>query len=192
MQDVLIAIRDHYLNGTTLTPKHEEMRQRLSAAFSLLTNYHSVQQAIPLLKDKYQYSEASAYRDINNALKLFGNVLESNKEGIRQIVYEYAIKTYQLAAKNGDYKAMAQAIDKMIKVQGLDRDTADLPDFEKLQPSIVVAVLPEAMENKLDKFLSKGSINLNDYVEDIEHEEILNTEGGATPERANRQTSQEE
>ena len=69
-KQALDAIRLHYLNGTDLTPKHEEIRQRLSAAFALLTNYHSIQQAIPLLKEQYDYSEASAYRDINDAIKL--------------------------------------------------------------------------------------------------------------------------
>lgn len=188
----IAAIRDHYLNGTALTDKQEEMRKRLSAAFSLLSSYRSIQQAIPILMNQYAYSEASAYRDINNALKLFGNVLEKNKEGIRQIVYEYAVNTYQLAAANNDYKAMSLALDKMIKVIGLDKDETELPDFEKIQPSIVLVALPEGQEQKLNKMLGKGSINLNEYIEDLKYEEIANEQGGTVTKDRDRQDSQEE
>jgi len=176
-KDALDAIRLHYLNGTELSEKHEEMRRRLSAAFSLLTNYHSIQQAIPVLQEQFGYSESSAYRDINNAIKLFGNVLKSDKEGHRYIVYEFAVKTFQLAAKNGDHKSMAAATNNMIKLLGLDRDNPDAPDFSKLQPPPIVMIYEDQEKARIDAARAKGKVDLtefylNENTIDVEHEEV--------------------
>lgn len=162
-QVALNAIRDHYLNGTDLTTKHEEIRQRWVAAFAMLCNFHSIQQAVPLLSNQFDISDATVYRDISNAVKLFGDVLKSSKDGYRWIVYEYCVKTFQLAAKHGDHKAMNMANSNMIKVLGLDRDDPDTPDFSKLQPSMVVTVLADGMETQLQKLLQGGAVNLNNF-----------------------------
>jgi hypothetical protein len=163
----MTAIRDHYLNGTELTDKQEAIRARWSASFSLLCNYHSVQQAVPVLKKQFNISEGQAYRDINSAIRLFGNVLKSDKEGHRYIVYELAMKTYQVAAKNGDYKAMAASVQNMIKLLGLDREDPDLPDFGRMKPSINIITVSEELQNKIAGNMSAGPVvrKPEDYAE---------------------------
>lgn len=128
----------------------------------MLCNYHSIQQAIPLLISQFKISEAQAYRDIRNAIQLFGDVISSSKEGHRYVIYEYAVKTFQLAAKNGDHKAMSQAVSNMIKLLGLDRDDPDIPEFEKLKPNVYPIVLDQQLEDTLKQLLSNpGSVNLS-------------------------------
>lgn len=169
------AIRDHYENGTELSPKHQEMKKRWSAAFALLCNFHSITQAVPVLQREFNgISEATAYRDVSSAIKLYGDVLKSSKDGLRHILYECAMKVYQLAAKHDDYKAMNSAVANMIKLHGLDRDEPDTPDFAKLQPSLVVTVLADGMEKQIKSMLSGGAINFNSFkqVQDIPYEDV--------------------
>lgn len=172
------AIRDHVLNGRELTEKQEELYIRYRSAFTLLCNYHSIQQAVPLLVKQFNISETTAYRDISSSIRLFGNILRSDKEGHRYIVYEYAIKTYQLAAKNGDYKAMAQSVNNMIKLLGLDKENLDLPDFTKLKQGVYPVILDDPIRELLMTMLiSPGKTDLTDLInqlgtQDAEHEDI--------------------
>lgn len=160
-------IRDHYLNGTELSKKNEDIRLRWTAVFTLLCNYHSNQQAIPKLMSQFQISEAQAYRDLNNSMQLFGDVLKASKDGHRYIIYELAMKTYQVAAKNGDYKAMSQSVGNMIKLLGLDRLDPDLPDFQKMQPSLNVIMVPDNMKSILERKLETGPVvrKMEDYTD---------------------------
>jgi hypothetical protein len=162
-----VAIREYYLKGTELSEKQEGIRQRWTAAFTLLCSYHSIQQAIPVHRKTFDVSEGQAYRDMKEALQLFGDVMKTEKEGYRQVVYEYAIKTFQLAAKNGDYKAMNQAVTNMMKLQGLDREDPDLPDFEKMKPSINIITIPDAIKKLLEVKLNRGPVikKMEDYTD---------------------------
>lgn len=175
------AIREYYLDKTgevELTDKQEEIRKRLSAAYSLLCNYHSIQQAIPIHMKEHDVSDSTAYRDMRDAIRLFGHVMKADKEGQRYIVYEYAVKTYQLAAKNMDYKAMAMATSNMIKLLGLDKEDPEMPDFEKLQPSLNIVVMHPDIEQRVKHLLGLGPIDSADLEKareqtiDVPHEEM--------------------
>lgn len=162
-----VAIREYYLKGTALSQKHEDIRQRWTAAFTLLCSYHSVQQAIPVHRSTFKISEGQAYRDFKEALRLFGDVMKTEKEGLRQVVYEYAIKTFQLAAKNGDYKAMNQAVNNMMKLQGLDREDPDLPDFAKMKPALNIIMIPDSIKLALESKINAGPVvkKMEDYTD---------------------------
>jgi hypothetical protein len=181
----LDAIRDYYLsegsrNPRLLTEQQEKHRQRLVAIWTLLCEYHGEEQARTTHAKNANISDATAYRDLRDALQLFGSVRKAEKEGRRYILAEWASKTFQLAAKNGDYESMNKAVSNLIKLWGLDKEDADTPDFEKLQASPVIAVLPEQMTDMILKALGKGPMNFNQAMaEDAEYDEII-TEPGST------------
>ena len=130
-----------------LTKKQEDLKVRWEAAYDLLCNYHSPQQATPLLMQKFSISKAQAYRDVKNATNLFGDINATRKEGTRHILYEYAMKTFQMAAKNHDFAEMNRAIANMIKLKGLDKDDPNLPDFSRLEPTTqVIQLNPEFLQ----------------------------------------------
>jgi len=64
-----------------LSPLEEGMKKRWEAAFSLLLNFKSREQAVKILQQQFGGSLATAYRDINHALALFGDITKSRKEG---------------------------------------------------------------------------------------------------------------
>ncbi|MDX5511359.1 MAG: hypothetical protein LPK01_03990, partial [Hymenobacteraceae bacterium] len=65
-----------------LSVADREYREQLEAAWSLLINYHSFEQALPLLMarewgaERKKISRATAYRVLNNCTKLFGDVTQ--------------------------------------------------------------------------------------------------------------------
>jgi hypothetical protein len=164
----------HFMDESVkLTPKEEQIRERWDAAFSLLLNYHSTEQAANIMKSKYGISRAQAYRDVQNATRLFGDISKAHKEGIRHILYEYSMKVFQMAAncKPPDLDQMNKSITNMMKIKGLDKDDPDIPAFEHLQQHIYNIVmdakvlgLPEIpnLEEVIEQFKKKKlSRNLN-------------------------------
>jgi len=187
----LDVLRQFYSGVVTeLTEHQEEKRKRLLLTQSMMTKGQSTQKIIKVLRKDYGISDTQAWRDTKDAIKLYGDMRKAEKEGIRWIIYEMAAKGVRMAIKKGDLKAYNAAIKNLISITGVDKESADLPDFEKLQPSIIVAVLPEGMEEKMTKLLNKGSVNLNEFIEDAEYE-IIDTKRGNPTEGTNRQTSQE-
>lgn len=124
----LDILTDYYLRGwddAVLSDQQETIRKRLESVFGKLLDGYTQRQAKEFLSKEWNISYMQAHRDCNMALKLFGDVIESNKEAYRHIIYEHALKTFQLAAKASDLGEMNRAITNMIKLKGLDRDEGE-------------------------------------------------------------------
>lgn len=156
-----------------LSPLEEEMKTRWEAAFSLLLNFHSREQSVKVLMQQFGgLSRATAYRDINRALSLFGDITKSRKEGWRYIIFEYNQKLFQMATKKKNLESMGKCLDRMIKLADLDKEDAQF-NPEKLQAQIYEISLPKAVEKAYMTLISKGVVDFNNYpVEDIAHEEV--------------------
>ena len=61
-------------------------------------------------------------------------------------------------------------------VKAIGDDPGETPDFDKIQPSLIVTALPEGMEQQIIHLLSQGHVNLNKApvleVEDIKFEDV--------------------
>ncbi len=135
---LLDRLYDSYLDEEaedSLSETDKKKRSIIEAAWSLLVNYHSFEQSLPLLMSRFEISRATAYRMLNNATKLFGDVTQTNKQGLRHILYEYSMKVFQLAAtqKPPDLKQMNTAIKNMAMLKGLHADDTSAFDAELLQ-----------------------------------------------------------
>lgn len=135
---LLDRLYDSYLDEEAedgLSETDKKKRSIIEAAWSLLVNYHSFEQSLPLLMSRFEISRATAYRMLNNATKLFGDVTQTNKQGLRHILYEYSMKVFQLAAtqKPPDLKQMNTAIKNMAMLKGLHADDTSAFDAELLQ-----------------------------------------------------------
>jgi hypothetical protein len=104
------------------------LREQLQATHALLLQYHSPQQAVKIIQERYGISQPTAYRRLRDTTELFGDVTRTSKEGVRDILYDMSMRVFQLAAaakdeyKNPrpDLKAMNTAIARMAKLKGLD------------------------------------------------------------------------
>ena len=135
----LDKIRASYTDTTIkLSDKNETIKKRWVSAHSLRLNWHSKEQTAIKQMELFGLSKAQAYRDVNNAEKLFGSVSKSNKDGLRVIHYEYAHKCFQMAVKNKDLNAQHKFLELMDRFGG---GTETDINFN-----------PEKLENKQDKF----------------------------------------
>lgn len=176
-------IKDWYFSkdGTVeLSPKVEKIRLRWSKAWTLLNNFHSPSQAAMVLEKETGVKQAQAFRDVRNAINLFGDVNKSSKEGYRHILYEYSMKALQLAIKDKDLTEMNRAIANMAKLKGLDREDPDIPDFSRLDIGTIEVNVPQDMMELVKNFIGKGVINVSDFnpenVEDVQFEDVSNEE----------------
>jgi len=164
-----------YLDESTikLSAVEEKMKLRWEAAFSLLLNFHSREQAVKVLRQQFDgISLATAYRDINRALSLFGDITKSRKEGWRYIIFEYNQKLFQMATKDKNLETMGKCLDRMIKLADLDKEESQFnPD--KLQAQIYDISLPKAVEKALMTMIGKGVVDFNNYpTEDVNYEDV--------------------
>lgn len=148
----------------TLTPVEVEQKKRWETCFTMLCNFRSPEQVIALMTEQFSISKATAYRDYRSAVKLFGDVGKSNKEGTRYVLFEYSMRCFQLAAsaKPPDIDQMNKSITNMIKLKGLDKEDPDAPDFSTLKPHIYNINLPENILKSLEMLVGTGNLNLSD------------------------------
>jgi hypothetical protein len=98
----------------------------LEAAYGLILNYHSFEQAWPLLAKQFSFSRATCYRRLRDAQNLFGDVKKVKKEGRRAVLLEFARKLLQLALtqRPPDLKGALAAMKFEANVSGLLRADA--------------------------------------------------------------------
>ncbi len=96
---------------------------QIESAYGLLLNYHSMEQAVPLLCAKFTISRATAYRRCTSAMKLFGDVKKVPKEARRAILQEFTMKVLQLALSSSppDLMGALNAIRTMASLAQLQR-----------------------------------------------------------------------
>ena len=130
-------IRMHYLSGYELSAHDEEVKRRWHAAFTFgLEHKGSDKEVASMLIKTFNISESQAYRDIYNAINLFGDVRKSTKEGLRYIVTQWAIEVFKMAVVKKDFKGMEKALTCITKTNNLDKEDQDLPDPSKIQPPV--------------------------------------------------------
>ena len=156
----------------SLSKKDAEIQKRWSAAWSLLMNYHSLEQAVAVHMQEFDISRAQAYRDLKQAVNLFGNVTKTEKEGRRYVLYEYSMKVFQLALKKGDLETSGRMIERMSKLMRLDADETDMVNPDKLEASEYKISLPKVVRDQLLALIAKGYVDLNGGIEDISFEEL--------------------
>ncbi|MFL0067868.1 hypothetical protein V2605_03970 [Tenacibaculum maritimum] len=169
-----------YLNPDkfTLTPKQEEIKERWLAAWTLRLQKKSPTKAAEILQETYKdqkLSRAQAFRDVQNAEKLFGNVINADRIGRMAIHYEYALEAYKKALKAKDFKSAKGFLSEMREALPFE----DNPQFnpEKLENKPVKFYVEKSVQIAIAKQLETGVLDFNKLeIEDVPHEETSNNE----------------
>jgi hypothetical protein len=161
--------------------------RKVRSAYAMLLEAKSSNFILGSLMQTFDISQAQAYRIVRDTEKIFGSQKRTNKEIKRHIAEEMAKQTYRLALQKEDLKGMAAANRAYIEATGIALEDPDLPDFEKLSPSLILAILPNEDIELLRQLLSQGAVNLNSRPKvetiDITHEELETGPGGADQEQ---------
>jgi len=172
------AIKEFYLEPRRrpeLTDKQREIHDRYLEMNAILLEGHAPSDAVKIHAKKHNITSRQAWNDYRGAVNLFGQIGKAEKEGMRRLLYEHSMKTYKKAAESNDVKGMNSAIKNMWQLLGLDKEDSDLPDFEKLQPSLVVLGLPEHQLNRIEQLLGGGVVDFSGTapdIQDIQYEEV--------------------
>lgn len=101
---------------------HTEME----AAYALILNYHTFDQAWPLLAKQFDLSRATCYRRLQDSQNLFGDLKKVKKEGRRSVLIDFSRKLVQLALSQRppDTKGALAALKFEADITGLRRADA--------------------------------------------------------------------
>jgi hypothetical protein len=166
----------------TLTPKQEEKRERWLTLFSLRLKFHSRLQAINAYIDVYkqksiEISESQAYKDMANALRLFGDVHKADRQASLVILQEYAHKVLLMAIKQKNPIAAAAALTKLEKYMEIDRIDAINFNPAKLEDKPDHYSVPKIVLEAIKEQFKTGVVDFNNLeIEDIPHEEVAEDE----------------
>lgn len=180
-KDALECIREFIQDKrdiVKLSPTVETIYSRLRAAWAYMAkDFKSREQTITMLQKEFGISEAQAKRDIQDCMCLYGDVYRTDKEATRAIAAEMAMKIFRLGKKNNDLGAMEGALKSFIKLNGIDKEDVDKPDFKKLQASVNVYVMDDASRQLTQRLLQKpGTLDLNNITY-AEYTEVADSAG---------------
>jgi hypothetical protein len=168
------AIRQYMLGSDHVVLSDAQMRiyERVKTAWSMLVKGDNRDEIEAIISEMYEVTNITATRDIQSAIKLFGEINKADKEGMRHLIYLKAEKAYKMAENDKDVKGMNAAIANMIKIKGLETEDPDMPDFAKLEQHNYIIIIPEDQRANLEKMLrAPGTIDLN-RIQDAEYEEL--------------------
>lgn len=165
-----------------LTAEEEKVKQGWEKAWALLCNGYSTQNAVKYLMSDIggKLKKSQAYNYVSSAIKLFGDVNKSSKEGYRSLLMEYAMHCYNIAKSGNppDVESMIKAVKEMKEILGVKNDDPDTPDFSKFKQHIYEFNIEENEKKIIMKLAQRGVVNLSDMITetgdviDVPHEEI--------------------
>ena len=158
---------DYYTDRTgrvQLSEAQEEYRLRLVSAHALILQKHSLRTAAKIQSKLFGITSRTAMLDIKDSIRLFGNVLQAEKNGMRHVYHEKAMQVFEMAMDEKDLPSMIQCLTLGMKILGLDRDDPMMPNFEKLEANIYQIVIPEAVKQAITQSIetSGGVLNLSE------------------------------
>ena len=182
-------IREHILYGKPITPAQEVLYQRWANAYRFARKYKIKENVIKKLQAlDPEYTRTSILRDIKHAESLFCEIEKYDKEMLRAVVVEGALRdmkmlnkliysekrytelpTAELAMLLREKRAAEKVI---IDAAQLDETNADMPDVKNFQ-QLIVNVAPDAFTEKLimklDNIKRGGVLDLTEIIKEEQY-----------------------
>ena len=172
-------IKASYLDETSveLTAKELEKKKRMSHAWGLrLNNKYSAHQTIHILMKEYSISQATAYREYNMAMQIFGDLDETSIAAERLILKEALWNAYQKAVKQGNVELEVKALKEYRSLFNFDENENQI-DPEKIHAHEYNIRIPRQLYKKFDAMVLGGAMDFaNLDVEDIAYQEVQETQ----------------
>lgn len=164
-------IREFYRNDLpiVLSDRQEEMRMKIDLCLRLQMQALPISKILLTLKKTFKYKNDRMPRVIlKNTNFVYGDTMNTDKNIKRAVAEEMALKTYLTSKRNKDTKGMNDALSNYIKIWALQNEEVENPYEEgKLKQSVYAIVLDEELRKILMGILSRGSINLNNLIDNV-------------------------
>jgi len=178
----------NYVEGRgSLSISEKRIYNRWLVAFALIRQRESKSAVVRYLRkikqgDGEPLSESQAWRDIRNAERLFGNFRQYEKEVLRLLVIDEAIRDSKQAQKAADklfesedwraweavMKIKHKAEERIINAGGLNKEDPMVPDFARIQPPDLEITLPDDQIEMIKKMLTVGYVDLSEILPTVD------------------------
>lgn len=153
-----------------LSENEEEMRERWQEAWRLRCDILTKAETVEMLVKNYNVSIRTAYYDIVNSQKLFGNPQEGNKAALKVILTEILTKALKKAYDAKSYDIVEKISGRISKINGLeDKDDNLLTEMLKnMKPhTIVFSADPETLRKQAESLME----GVDEETHDVDFEE---------------------
>lgn len=165
-EDRIAAFMISKIEKEELHKGDDKIMRRWLKIWNLLLNYHSASQAVTAHvkmcaedPEVGQISERTAWYDLKNATRIWGNLNEVPYHASLVLLSEYAMKSFQLAAQQRNVKEMNRAIAEMREIRKDLHNISDKGDFDT-PTSRFVLIIQTGVEGQAPR-----TIDLDDYQE---------------------------
>jgi hypothetical protein len=160
-------LRAFYIEGREISDFDKKIKERWEAAHSLILSSENDRNAAKIISKRFDITVETAYQDIRNSTNLFGDVRRASKEGLRHIVTQWATDLHRKAVASNNFKAAEKAMERITKVNNLDKEDQDIPDPSKIQPpvqllSVNFTFINTPMFKLIDETAQKAILQLYD------------------------------
>jgi hypothetical protein len=167
-ENIIAFMRDPTGDNSKLTEHEKQLVLRWNEAWTMLRDYHSTADAAAILMKRFPgLSRATAYRDCADAISLFGDISKSSKEGIRHLATEITRDAIRIAKGKDNEDGMMKGANNLAKINGVNDNDPDLPDFSLLESHTYEFGLPPNAMAVLQNMLTGGKIDLTEMVNEM-------------------------
>ncbi|MCW0491203.1 hypothetical protein [Riemerella anatipestifer] len=174
-----LRIKASYLDedSVELTESEKNKKKRLTHAWALrLNNKYSAHQTVHILMRDHGVSRATAYRDYNWSMQIFGDLDATHLAAERQVLKEAFWNEYQLARKEGNGELAVKALKEYRALFNFDAEENQI-DPNKIQAHEYHLSMPRWVYKKMDAMFSGGVVDFNNLeVEDVKYREDTKSE----------------
>lgn len=177
-------IKASYLNPEMeLKPAEINKKERLEKIWGLrINNKYSAHQTIHIIMRDYKnedgssISRATAYRDYQWSMAIFGDVDKLNKAAEKMLLAEAYWNEYQKAVNRDNGELAIKALNSYERLMDLDK-TESLADMLKYKSVDITLRISPKQKAAVDRFFNLGVADFNDFdADDVEYEEVTETE----------------
>ena len=145
----LDKIKGYLLEDRPIDPKSAEMLKRYRAAFALMAEEKSPSHTIQLIRKKYDLSYPQACKTVRDTIRLFGDVYNYSRVGLKQLMFERLMNMADEARACEDFKAVEKLLHRANMVMDLYNPLTQDKDVGKIfNITINRTTDPEALKTK--------------------------------------------
>ena len=129
-----------------LNERDEKAYNRMRYAWALMfDDSHSARKTAQLLAAEHDLNIATARKDVEAALALFGKPIKATKEQHRQLILEMAYEHFRQAKEKSNLSEMGKAVGNLIKITKLEEE--DAPELQAVPlPAVMIDINPARLE----------------------------------------------
>lgn len=124
-----------------LSPKQMEQMERWNVADNLLRQHMVERHVVPMLVEKFGYSESTARRDLDCARRVWGTRPRGDKNYLSQMLVDFLMETMVRAAKDRKFGDVARIAGKIMEAVGIGKPDEQLPDPDELNTFATIEIV---------------------------------------------------